>query len=550
MENTRSRRPVILSLLIVLALSAYLRLLGISWGLGSGYGHYLNFHPDEYISIRGILPIRPMAGKLQAPDAYFEGTFNYYLWAVPEMLRELRGEAPLPAGEGEQNLTADQFKFVLLSGRLMSVAFDLATVVLLFAIIHELTGQAVVAVLGALLYGVIPMQVIYSHFMRTYTLSNLLCVLVIWLSIKALKHRHWWLFVVTGLAAGLAAATRYPAAVVLSVPFVLLLLRGDAPKEPWRQRFRKSVVYLLSGPVWLLGVGFILGLFLGEPMLLFDSQNVAREIFFEMYHYAPAEARNPFDMAPIWKYVSVLIPYATYPILCLLIYLSILYVLVRPSVWPAAVPLCTFAVLYTYAMAKGYHNLYARLTMLLLPAFCVIVGVAFGQVRRDLVNRPVLFRIVIIVTILVIIPSVLFDWAYGQAMRERDAREMLRNDLQEFIRDRAPTTIGVSEGGYYFYTVMPAVFPLKSNNVAVELESALTRPADFFVMGFGWPLPEKERNRSIRQVEDRGTLKLVKTYSQAPSIFGKKLDLSTFPPDMTYPFPTVLLFRKVTHDLE
>ena len=34
----------------------------------------------------------------------------------------------------------------------------------------------------------------------------------------------------------------------------------------WRQRFAKSVVYLLSGPLWLLAAGFILGLFVGEPM--------------------------------------------------------------------------------------------------------------------------------------------------------------------------------------------------------------------------------------------------------------------------------------------
>ena len=40
-----------------------------------------------------MLPISLLAGKLKAPSAYFEGTFNYYLWAVPEMLYELCGGA-------------------------------------------------------------------------------------------------------------------------------------------------------------------------------------------------------------------------------------------------------------------------------------------------------------------------------------------------------------------------------------------------------------------------------------------------------------------------
>jgi hypothetical protein len=187
--------------------------------MGSGYDHYLNFQPDEFISIQGMLPISLLAGKLQAPSAYFEGTCHYYLWAVPEMLYELCGGARPIVG---QNFPAGQFKFILLCGRLMSVAFDLTTRVLLFAVIREIMAQYLGALFGAFLYGVLLMQVIYSHFMRTYALSNLLCVLVIWLSLKALKQRHWLLFVITGVAAGLAAATRYSTAVVLSMPCLLI----------------------------------------------------------------------------------------------------------------------------------------------------------------------------------------------------------------------------------------------------------------------------------------------------------------------------------------
>jgi hypothetical protein len=121
----------------------------------SGYGHYLNFQPDEYISIRGMLPIKPLAGKMRAPDAYFEGTFNYYLWAVPEMLHELWGGVrPIPM----ENMPSGKVKFILLSGRLMTVAFDLTALILLFAVIAEMTGQRLGALFGALLYGIFPIQ--------------------------------------------------------------------------------------------------------------------------------------------------------------------------------------------------------------------------------------------------------------------------------------------------------------------------------------------------------------------------------------------------------
>ena len=82
--------------------------------------------------------------------------------------------------------------------------------------------------------------------------------------------------------------------------------------------------------------GFALGLFVGEPMLLLDFRSVVRAISFEVAYYAPTGARNPLDLAPVWKYFSVLIPYATYPVLWLVIYLSTIYVISRRSLWQRA----------------------------------------------------------------------------------------------------------------------------------------------------------------------------------------------------------------------
>ena len=541
MEKKKTASLISPWLLLILALAAYLRLSGITWGMEGAYGHDLSFQPDEFISIQGMLPISFLAGRLKAPSAYFEGTFNYYLWAMPEMIYELYGGArPVEGG----NLPADQFKFILLSGRLMSVTFDLITLVLVFAVIRQLTGRSAGAFFGALLYGVFPMQVIYSHFMRTYALSNLLCVLVIWLSILALKHRHWLLFATTGVVAGLAAVTRYSTAVVLSIPCLFVLLEGSRNHESWLGRFRRSASYFLSGPLWLLLGGFALGVFAGEPMLVFDFRSAVDSVSFQIAHYAPEGAQNPLDLAPIWRYLSVLIPYATYPLLWLPIYLSTIYVILRPSLWPTVIPLCLFASLYLYSMGKGYTDMFARLAMLLLPVFCIFAGLAFGNIFSKLLKPRLLFVLVMTLILALILPTILFDWSYGHAMRGRDVREMLGDDLRGLITNRSSTTIAVSDRGYYFYSVMPAVLPLKSNNVAVQLESSLTAAADFFVMGFGWPISDDSRDAAIREVESGGGFRFIKAYSRTPTIFGKKWDLSNFPPDMTYPFPTILLFSK------
>jgi len=541
MREKRSRRLIVLNLLLITGLSAYLRLSGITWGIESGYGHYINFQPDEFISIRGMLPIKPFAGKMRAPDAYFEGTFNYYLWALPEMLYELWGGTHPILGE---DLPAGQFKFILLSGRLMTVAFDLATLILLFAIIREMTGRRLGALLGALLYGVFPMQVIYSHFMRTHVLSNLLCVLVIWLSMRALKHRYWWLFVIIGVVAGLGAATRYPMGIIVTIPCLFVLFEAHPGYETWYRRFQKNTLYLLSGPLWLLTGGFLLGLFVGEPMLFLDFHTVVHSILYDNLPYVPAGAGKLFDLKPIWKYFSVLIPYATYPILWLVIYLAALYVVVRRSLSHIVLPLCLFAALYTYPMAKGYIVVFARQVMLLLPVFCIFVGLAAERLFARISNRLLRSGLAALL-ILFILPTLLFDWAYDHAMQQRDVRDLLRQDLAELVKTQSSITIGVSDSGCYFYTAMPGVFPLKSEHVAVRLQQSSSTPADFFVMGFEKPLAENWRNLAIRQVESRGAFSFMKAYGHAPTVLGKRLDLSNFPPDMTYPFPTILLFRKV-----
>jgi Dolichyl-phosphate-mannose-protein mannosyltransferase len=543
MEKKYGNHLIILGLFLIVALSAYLRLSGITWGMKGGYGHYLSFQPDEYISIRGMLPIKPLAGKMRAPDAYFEGTFNYYLWAIPEMLHELWGGVrPMPM----ENMPSSKVEFILLSGRLMTVAFDLTALILLFAVITEMTGQRLGALFGALLYGIFPMQVIYSHFMRTHVLSNLLCVAVIWLSLKVMQRRRWWLFVITGVVAGLAATTRYPVGTVLSIPCFFLLFQNDRTEAPWPRRLRKAIGGLLTGPLWLLLAGFVIGVFLGEPMLFLDFRKVVDEVSFQTSHYSPPGARNPFDLAPIWTYFSVLVPYATYPLLWVVIYFSALYVILCRRFLHIGIPLCLFVAFYSYPMAKSYINIFARQVMILLPVFCIFAGLAFEDMLPKLLKRRLMFALVMILVVLLVIPTILFDFAYDHAMRRGDVREMLCGDMRELIKDRSTTIIAVSENGAYFYTAMPAVFPLKSNNVAVQLQSSFTAPADFFVMGFERPLAENWRDFRIRQVESGGAFRFMKAYSRAPTILAKRWDLSNFPPDMTYPFPTILLFRNVT----
>src|SRR6266513_886115 len=276
----RPRRVVLFSGLLLLA--AYLRVAGLSWGLCSGYGHDLNFQPDEFVSLRGVLQLDLLAGRIKTPGAYFEGTFNYYLWSVPQAALRVTATEGAPIGD---STSMPKYSSLLYICRWMSVLFDLCTITVVFLAIKEATQKFYPSLVGALCYTVIPMQVIYAHFMRPHILSNLLCAVVIWLSLKLRKSQSWQLLVFVGLISGLGAATRYPVGIIVIIPCLYLLLSGDGNSLNWKRRILQRAKDLVTSQVWLIGLGFGIGLFLGHPMLFLDPSGVTGAITGETLRY-------------------------------------------------------------------------------------------------------------------------------------------------------------------------------------------------------------------------------------------------------------------------
>jgi hypothetical protein len=119
-------QPLLFAALLLLA--AYLRITGLTWAINSGYGHELNFQPDEFLSLRGVREIDLLHGRLRAPSAYWEGTVNYYLWAIPKAAIEVISKEP-PFSTGSTN--ASDIGDLLYICRWMTVLPDLAAVIIL-----------------------------------------------------------------------------------------------------------------------------------------------------------------------------------------------------------------------------------------------------------------------------------------------------------------------------------------------------------------------------------------------------------------------------------
>jgi hypothetical protein len=526
----------------LLLLAAYLRITGLAWGLSSGYGHELNFQPDEFVSLRGVLQLDLLAGRIKAPDAYFEGTFNYYLWAVPQAVLKISGKKDVRPADSTNATDQSDLLYIC---RWMSVLFDLCTIVIVFLAIREASQNFYASLAGTLCYAVIPMQVIYAHFMRTHILSNLLCALVIWLSLKLRKSQPWQLLLLVGLISGLGAVTRYPAGIIVVIPCLYLLFDGGDNWSTWKTRAWKRAKDFISGALWLISLGFVIGLFLGHPMLFVNLSSVTKAMRDQILRYGtPHEFSGSqlVNLAVLWRYVTYVIPFATYPLLWLVPYCAIVYLVFRRRLYSLSASILIFSLLYLYFMGKAYLGPYfARVTMLLFPGFCVLLGIVWADLHLRLRNNRALAVVLTGAFILVLGLSVVFDMAYGRAMQQKDVREVLREDLQKLIGE-APATIGILHYGPYFYTVMPAAKPLNSDKVAVQLQDP-GQDADFFLVGFPSQISSAQINATVKHVEAQGKFNYEKSYRVPVKIFGHEFNLSRFPQDMTYPFPTILLFR-------
>lgn len=340
-------------------------------------------------------------------------------------------------------------------------------------------------------------------------------------------------------------ATRYPAGMIVVIPCLYLLFNDSDNSSGRGILLWERAKAFATGPVWFIALGFLIGLFLGHPMLFLNPSTVTKAITGETLRYASLQefSTNQFlNLSAVWKYITYLIPFAMYPLLWLVPYCAVLYLAFKRSLYSLSLPLLIFSLLYLYFMGKGYlAPVFARATMLLFPGFCVLAGIAWSDLASRFAKKRAVSLISTGVLLLIVGPSVLFDIAYARAMRHRDVRLVLRNDLQNLIDD-APTIIGISEFGPYFYTVMPAAVPLKSDRVLVQLQEPWQK-ADFFLLGFPGQTEPAYQAATIRAIEARGGFKYEKSYNIPVGIFGHQFSLARFPSDMTYPFPTILLFR-------
>jgi YYY domain-containing protein len=248
------RYAVPIALALILLLGGILRLSGRNWDDSQ------NLHPDERF-------LTMVATQISWPDSiggYFDSATSplnpYNHENFPTFIY---GTFPLMLGKAWGDLTGNTvYGNYHLASRSLSAIMDLATILLLFLVGRRLFGETV-GLLGALLYSLSVLAIQLSHFGTFDTFVTTFSIGCFYFSLRANDNGKWWEFVLSGVMAGLAVASKLSALPILAIPAIPLIehirlhrLDGLYPR-PMRGRLPVLLGVLIAAvsAIWTFRVG-------------------------------------------------------------------------------------------------------------------------------------------------------------------------------------------------------------------------------------------------------------------------------------------------------
>lgn len=231
MPMSANRRRDLAAATVVLLLAAVLRFSGLAYGqpvpeytpedapLNTIHDN-TPVHPDEFLFVQR--PLRMLLTGQYNPKFFHNPSF---LINTNLVVYWLTGEQNRLSWEGRDEIGARRaapFRLYL-NGRTFSALGGILAVAATFAAARRLTNRYGAAVAGGVVAVSLPM-VQHAHYTTTSSLAAGFAMVCVWASLAALRGFRWWLFALAGVAAGLAAGSRYNAAAVSIVVFVVGLV--------------------------------------------------------------------------------------------------------------------------------------------------------------------------------------------------------------------------------------------------------------------------------------------------------------------------------------
>lgn len=413
---SQNLRTFLVSILII---GVLIRMYGINFGLPYFYD------PDERAFL--LRAVKILANRNLNPHWFgHPGTTVIYMLSGLYALIFLigRGLGIFTGAEDFQKLFYQDPTIFILSGRLLSLVFGAATILLVYVIANRLFNR-VIALIATLLVALSPVHIYYSKLIRTDVLMGFLILVAFWFCLNALKESSWSAYLLAGLFTGLAVATKYPAILfALTIGLTYFLSRGWQIKAHFK---------LLGS-----GIACLFGAFLGSPFLFLDFQKALLNI--------RSEARTTHLGATGEGLVQNFIWYLQGPLSDSLTVFGLLlvcvgFVLCLTSKQNDKWLLISFPVLFLLFISS-LHLRWERWIVPVIPFLCILIAYAIYKLASWIeprLNRKVALGVLLSFSVAVFTPMLMVGVLQGYDMSLADTRTLTR----QWIINNIPTESSV-----------------------------------------------------------------------------------------------------------
>jgi 4-amino-4-deoxy-L-arabinose transferase-like glycosyltransferase len=502
------------------------RAAGLGWGLPDE-SHFFSFHPDEF-SVAGTVNGMLNTGDLNPHFFHYGSATIYATWLVA---------LPLHAAGLVKTVVGTH-----VIARLLTLAFALGTVGLVAKLARTISGERAAAP-AALFLALMPGHVLHSGFATVDVPAAFFTTLALLLAVRLAAAPSTRTAALAGAAAGLAAATKYNAGVVLLAPWAALFVgrAGAAGRK-----------LALAGAAGLAALGAFV---VATPFAVLDFASFREDVGFELLEHARSGHGEVFAQTGNgwWYHLSANLPYVAGVPLALAGGAGLVLLALRRG--PADVAVLAFAVPY-FALLGASEVRFLRYLLPLAPVLAVAGAHALGGIRPQRL-RTAAFAVVAA-------SLVLLTGRQQAAFAAPDPRAA----AAEWMEANAPAGAGVGLAKTpWHYTA--AITPWNGGNDSFETFDAFERERGRwrFVVCRGWNVVALERaapeffemsefeHRDEERTGDaacRGFLRELRADYRPAAVFERippgerRLFGRSFAPhDWLYPFATVTVWRRV-----
>lgn len=341
------------AMVLILAIGAVLRYLGMYWGL-PGPTHIFSYHPDEFHSLRGAMALI-LTGDFN-PHFFNYGSLYLYLVSFVALLADSSAVGNVSA-EGLTQLLHDW----TVAARNLNVICALLTIVVVFLIARELLGRRL-GLLAAFTLAVLPLHVLHSDYATVDVPQTLFVAACLLFAVRIAKQPRTADYLWAGLFAGLAASVKYSGALVIIAP---LISHFAAVRE--NEKDVRVVSWQPLAMLLLMAAGFAAT----SPYTFLDWAHARSDISFEMQHMRAGEepARSADPNGWLFHGLGLTITTCGATLVALM---GIIGLIVKKA-WRPALGLIVFGVAW-FALISFSNVRYGRYEVPLAPVLAVLVA--------------------------------------------------------------------------------------------------------------------------------------------------------------------------------